>query len=255
MRNFDSCQDPLRASLKGTMAGHVEEIPFWSRQLTEHCLFLHWMLQDEPYRQRTWQLYQEWEIARRHIALTPDAAPQIVQQPLADLARFKEDLLRQLGSGEWLGFAWYTFVRHVLDELLLFERRIWGPDYAGNDLAKQALQLTSEHAAFVAHLLDPMEKPLIEQASATANKLAAAAQAPTPESAREPLAVNQWLAANNIGMEQPRPQSLIPKILAEHVVREHEMFAKLAAESSLQMVANPHDHDHGLCGLPLPPYR
>jgi hypothetical protein len=42
-----------------------DEIDFWSRQLSEHALFVHLGLLDLPLRTRAQELHEQWELYRQ----------------------------------------------------------------------------------------------------------------------------------------------------------------------------------------------
>jgi hypothetical protein len=87
-----------------------------------------------------------------------------------------------------------------------------------------------EHAAFIAHLLDPQEKTLIDKADQAHQKFAALdAGTPPPPSPSDPVMaaaheILDFKTAGERGIAAGKIKSIIPLELAAHVRREAEKF-------------------------------
>lgn len=123
-----------------------DDVEFWSRQMSEHALFLSLLLQEEILVDTARGLHNVWE---RTIRTGGD-----VQAPLRELIAFKERVLVRLQAGEWLGWCLPSFLSHVLMEARYFQSRLGGAVTAGQDVAT-FLQIGLDHATIAPKLIDP----------------------------------------------------------------------------------------------------
>ncbi len=213
------------------------QIDFWSRQFSEHALFLSLGIVADPKLSKE-ALRQQglWE-AFRASGLSGSAAKDRVIELASQLASLKGDVLARLEGGEWLGWLFPSFVRHILSELLWFTSRLEAkapPAYGMPDV-RSWLRLMAEHAAFAAHLLDPVEVKLIREARTLLGALqglgGCASTLPTlvDLSERAGRQLDQYLVASGIGT--PKVKSVIHPVLAAHVVREGRMFLEILART------------------------
>src|SRR5262245_35476100 len=92
-----------------------DDVQFWSRQLTEHALFLSLLLQEQPWRRQAEQLYALWLDPRGDVMAKTN-----------EIIAFKEMVLARQRAGEWLGWSLPSFTQHILDEAKYFRARM-GP--------------------------------------------------------------------------------------------------------------------------------
>ena len=216
------------------------QIEFWSRQFSEHALFLSLGIVADPRLAKEAARQQGlWE-AFRASGLSSGAAKDRFIELSTQLATLKGDVLARLEGGEWLGWLFPSFVRHILSELLWFTSRLEAkapPAYGMPDV-RSWLRLMAEHAAFAAHLLDPVEVKLIREARTLLGALqglgSCGSTLPTlvDLSERAGRQLDQYLVASGIGT--PKVKSVIHPVLAAHVVREGRMFLEILARTRTQ---------------------
>lgn len=227
------------------MADTLELIRFWSRQLSEHCLFLELGLEPQDLRNEAQARHADWEAFR--VTLPAQASPQEVQslvnqvKPMAmSLRQFKTRIYDRLRAGEWLGWLFPSFVGHIRAELDYFVVHLNGSVMkAGlasiSDELCTWLKFMAEHASFAAHLLDPEERLLIKQAQALQEKFEELEDGCKSMevgfivlSQRAGVLLDQYFTGNGIGT--PQVESIIHPVLALHVVREGRMFLRVLEE-------------------------
>ena len=218
----------------------LDDIRFWSRQLTEHALFLRLGLEVEPYKSHAKALYDDWRRASETLKSAPtlDAAKSIVNVPTKNLADFKTEVLKQQQGGVWVGWLFPLFVDHMLRELAYFVARVWHGGLPPNQTYCANVDFMQEHAEFAAHLLDPGAVELIEPARAVAGEFKALHEgcfALTPtlielgRKAGEKL--DEYLRTQPISAVHGK--SVIHPVLADHVIREGQRFLATMAELNL----------------------
>lgn len=209
----------------------LNDIHFWSRQLSEHALFLNLGLEVEPFKSRAKELHESWEHARKQLesATSLEAAKQIVFAPTKNLGEFKAEVLARQRAGEWLGWLFPLFVDHTLRELMYFVARVWDGGLPREVTFCQNITFMREHAEFAAHLLDPTATALIRHAEGLGTEFAACkggCHALTPalidlgRKAGEHL--DTYFRTQPVSAESGK--SVIHPVLAEHVVREGQRF-------------------------------
>lgn len=213
------------------------QIDFWARQFSEHALFLSLGIVADPGLSKEAERQQGLWDAFRSSGLSGQAAKDRVIELATKLATLKGDVLARLEGGEWLGWLFPSFVRHILSELLWFTSRLEAkaaPAYGQEDV-RSWLRLMAEHAAFAAHLLDPVEVKLIREARTLLGALqglgGCGSTLPTlvDLSDRAGRQLDQYLVASGIGT--PKVKSVIHPVLAAHVVREGRMFLEILART------------------------
>jgi hypothetical protein len=140
------------------------ELAFGCRQMAEHALFMHLGLEVEPYKTNAGRLYRHWESLRQapHRDNVLGAARQ--------LRAFQIEVQKRLAAGEWLGWLYESFLAHITMELDLFVSHLTTSVTANDELCTQ-LKILRDHAAIVAHLLDPSEGLDIQSANGYAGQL------------------------------------------------------------------------------------
>jgi hypothetical protein len=207
--------DPMRES----------EVEFWSRQLSEHALFFQLGLDDPSLKAAAGRLHTAWEQAR----------PTVTAQAAAGLARdlrdFKVGLLDRLNRGQWLGWIFPTFVDHTLRELDLFVSRLHGPVLPQTD-CRAWLRFMAEHAAFAAHLMDPVEATRIRVALKFVSEFSQLEAGCTGVSDQLlSLSTRSGQLLDNFMVGQvARAKGIIHPVLAVHVVREGRRFLRTVSD-------------------------
>ena len=212
----------------------ADDIEFWSRQMSEHALFMQLGLDDKRLKSDAEGLHKQWERFRSGSRTTADAIA--LTRGTLD---FKTHVHSRLVAGEWLGWLWPLFVDHIRREGVYFLGKLQGVSLSDADECATWITFMAEHAAFAAHLLDPSEAERIQQAIAmlgTLNHLWKACSTALNDqllslTTRSGVDLDAYL--KNLGIGKPgAARSIIHPVLAEHVVREGQRF--LLTISALQ---------------------
>lgn len=217
----------------------LDDIHFWSRQLSEHALFMNLGLEVEPYKTQAKKLHDDWEAARKLLeeAKTLEAAQAIVLLPTNSLGEFQQGILDQQRAGKWCGWLFPSFIDHTLRELRYFVSRVWFGGLPPANTFCQNVKFMEEHADFAAHLLDPTAKGLVHSAKQLARQFEGlhspnGCMVLTPDLIR--LGQKAGLDLDAYLQKQPVSadygQSVIHPVLAEHVVREGKRFLETLDE-------------------------
>lgn len=197
----------------------LDEINFWSRQLSEHALFLHLGLEEEPFKKQGQEIHNKFENYRKN--LTPANMAEIL--PLAkELRDYKVQVLTTLNSGKWIGWIFPLFARHIILELDYFVDKLNGIKYSDRDEVAFWNVINGEHAGFAAHLLDPSERDLFLKGDKLSQEFNPPMETETDmlieislKAAKELDAYNRKAEANIKTIK-----SVIHPVLIAHVVRE-----------------------------------
>ncbi|HYP52569.1 MAG TPA: DUF2935 domain-containing protein [Pyrinomonadaceae bacterium] len=156
-------------------------------------------------------------------------------RPTVELVRRFLDVKRKMEkaqeSGQLKSLAWPTFFEHVALEGERFANRLEGFSKGKVELDRDEVvdfwsRIMADHADFVAHLLDPEEKALIEKATGAGVAWRAAksggARGRVEDSLEEFIAFKKTAQK---GVEAGQIKSIIHPLLADHVVREALKFS------------------------------
>jgi hypothetical protein len=133
----------------------------------------------------------------------------------------------QQEAGQLRSLVWPLFFTHTAREADRFARRL--AMYSSNNIEFERPEVVdfwsktmSEHAGFIAHLLDPQERQLIAQATAMENKFAnpAALQGPGDPVMAAAKEIIDFKTAAEQGICGGRIKSIIDPELGAHVRRE-----------------------------------
>lgn len=195
------------------------EVDFWARQFSEHALFFSLGIEDKVYRAQAEALHAAWERAR------PTLTAVTILPLCTELRAYKVDLFAQL-QRRWLGWIFPTFVDHTRRELDLFVSHAVGNPLTSADVGPW-LQFMAEHAAFAAHLMDPIEAQRIRGALAAVGTMTELRAACTRGVNDQILALSRRagedldrFTVNDIA----KAKGVIHPVLATHVVREGRRF-------------------------------
>lgn len=212
--------------ISGVSLPIADDIKFWSRQLSEHALFMQLGLDNKSLKSSAEGLHAQWERYRH--------GPRTVVNAIALVVATRElqtEVHSRLIGGEWLGWLWPLFIDHIRREGDYFLTKLQGQLLSNSDECKTWLTFMAEHAAFAAHLLDPSEAQRIQQALTLLGNFNHLWQGCG-------TALNEQLLAlttsngldldayfNSLGIGTPgAARSIIHPVLAEHVVREGRRF-------------------------------
>lgn len=193
-----------------------DDVAFWSRQLAEHALFLHLMLQDPQLKAQALALHNLW----MQTMLTGGD----ISRPLSELLAFKRMVLARLERGEWLGWALPSFVQHILLEGDYFQRRLQGGVNAGQDF-QTWLEIVKGHADIGPKLIDPKAEGFAEQAKPLSQRVAQLQSRCNVRTIEHQCLVdadqaiqqaNAWVRNVPVGL------NIVHPTLAAHILREHD---------------------------------
>lgn len=211
------------------------DLVFWSRQMSEHNLFLYLGLVDPLLKQQALRLHQQWEEFRTGLTPSVNITNRQLRQ-VNDLLRvtkeYQVNVLTNLTDCKpntdvrpaWLGWTYPSFLEHIIKEL----------NYSNARINKNRIPplhevcfwntINHEHALLAAHLNDPSERKLIELAYTIAKSIE---EANNPESrmfiqlsiryARE---LDQYSKDAKNLLNTNRLRTLIHPVLLTHIIRE-----------------------------------
>ena len=160
----------------------IDEIYFWGRQMADHALFLHLLFEEANLKSEALSHNQRWTAFMKRqfedkgiiietfdpkmpkkvkVSLTDDEANKLMNgfdydglfALLTKLRAFKQGALDALNAGKWLGWAYPSFVKHVLMELDAFQNRILGVQTQETDI-KFYNEMSHDHVGFTDNLTD-----------------------------------------------------------------------------------------------------
>lgn len=226
------------AEAKTLLAYSIADNLFWNDIMMEHALFFQMLMPgpelDGPRREAetfSRQFAQQFE--RSH-AIT-EANMASFNQSSIDLARrfsdYKKTMREQQASGKLRTLVWPLFFQHTAREADRFASRL--AHYNGGNLEYDRAEVVEfwsatmgEHSGFIAHLLDPEERLLIDQA----NKLERAflsegfRNVPGDDVMKAAQEVLDFKTVGEKGINAGVIKSIIPPSLASHVRREAVRF-------------------------------
>ncbi|WP_040949540.1 DUF2935 domain-containing protein [Gorillibacterium massiliense] len=240
----------------------LDEIRFWSRIMKEHSLFLRlgFRCEDTQLINEANHFYATFEsIESRAQAFSAETDPQIIQRfnvevhtAVSHIWVFKRKVLGLILTCQLIGQNNFPLLLdHTSREAFYFRNRLEQLNAGKLDPLPDAiinenvffLRIMADHAKFIAHLLDPSERKLVDQArefSDDFDKLLFQARdldSMRPQSQTAPL-LDQFLDQNRVSVQSLRDfkktardlieacriKSIIHPLLADHVFREAERF-------------------------------
>ena len=218
----------------GSLMPLADDIDFWSRQASEHGLFMALGLDDKTLKRRSESLHQSWENFRRGPRRVPDAVALVLAG-----RELKLEVHGRLLQGEWLGWLWPLFIDHIRREEDYFLGALQGTQLDAKTECQIWLTFMSEHIAFAIHLLDPSEAERMRQAMALQGNFNELWKGCGNAVNDQLLSLTQQKGMEldaylqNLGIGTPSgAKSVIHPVIAEHVVREGRRF--LATMNALQ---------------------
>lgn len=205
-----------------------QQTAFWSRQFEEHLQFLSMLFIDPGAKRDAEQLHGMYAAARARALASGPRAPEVIHHAHNLVRQYQGAMFDRLAAGEFLGWTYPLFVAHITREMDLYSHLVYGTAAPNVGVHGELKRLGAEHAQFAAHLLDPLEGNLVRQANEAANGLFALVQKDDDRSnnkaADAERAIATFVTSNKLG-EPGGALSIIPKMLADHVVREQYYFA------------------------------
>jgi hypothetical protein len=228
------------AQRRDPVAYSIADNLFWTDIMMEHALFFTQLMPgrelEEPRRQA--EEFQRLFAAQFEQARHIDEGNYVAfNRSSIELTRrfsdYKKTMRERQASGKLQSLVWPLFFEHTAREADRFSSRL--TQYSRRDIGFDRAEVIDfwsktmeEHSAFIAHLLDPKEKLLIDQANklevAFANPAglrAAGGDDPVMKAAREIL---DFKTVGEKGIRGGQIKSIIKPELAAHVRREAVRF-------------------------------
>jgi hypothetical protein len=219
------------------VAHSVAESLFWLDQETEHAKFFAMMLPTPDLSAEHSQAEQFQSQFAAQLDKVKGGAPDkgslaSFNQATIDLVKtfldFKQRLNEAQKAGKLKSLIYPTFFDHTYREADRFQKRLGEFSKGKVELDRSEVvefwsRIMMEHADFVAHLLDPEERMLIEKAMKTSD---AWREAKKSESVKGPL--DEFIAFKKTaqqGIDAGQIKSIIHPALADHVLREALKFS------------------------------
>lgn len=217
------------------VAHSMAEQMFWNEQLMEHALFFTMLM---PGAELAAQRGEAEAFKATFGDLLAKAGAldggnlKASNQAAIDQARrfveFKHRMRDEQTAGRLKSLAWPTFYDHTAREAEYYvarlERLSAGDVAIDGDMAAEFWTLNmGEHADFVAHLLDPTERELVEKAmkaSRDFHQLHEMRNAPRDKAIKGVEDILDFKVAAEKGIEAGTIKSIIHPALADHVRRE-----------------------------------
>ncbi|WP_441292810.1 DUF2935 domain-containing protein [Sorangium sp. KYC3313] len=231
----------LPAPGAGYAAHAVSEVLFWTDQLMEHALFITLLMPGDHLRGPRDEARQYQNLFARHFLAARDRGygdygiSSLLAPMRPNVQRFIEyqrRMQRAQESGSLRSLVWPLFFDHLAREAERFVARL--DRLAYGDIALQSDEVSAfwttimaDHLEFIAHLLDPQERVLIDQATARAGQLyqAHAFRVDSGQLATMADEVIDFKTAAEQGIETGQIKSIIDPALADHVLREAVRFS------------------------------
>jgi hypothetical protein len=223
------------------VAHSLAESLFWLDQEFEHTkFFIMHMPSPDLDTQRAQVMQFQNDFAARLKAVQAGGATSgdlaSFNRPTIELVRRFLDVKRQMEkaqeSGQLKSLAWPTFFEHVALEGERFANRL--EKFSGGKVEMDRSEvidfwsrIMADHADFIAHLLDPEEKALVEKAMQTAGAWRAVKSGGgSKDKVKDSLdSFITFKKTAQAGVEAGQIKSIIHPLLADHVLREALKFS------------------------------
>jgi hypothetical protein len=221
------------------VAHSLAESLFWLDQEFEHTKFfiMHMPSPDlDPQRAQVMQFQNDFSVrlnAVRGGGLDRSNLASFNRPTIELVRRFldvKRKMEKEQEAGRLKSLAWPTFFEHVALEGERFANRL--EKFSGgkveldrSEVVNIWTRIMADHADFIAHLLDPEEKALVQKAMQTAGTWRASKGA-SPDKVDDTLdSFITFKKTAQAGVEAGQIKSIIHPLLADHVLREALKFS------------------------------
>lgn len=236
---FNPREKPTYVAQTSDPLGHsIADNLFWNDIMMEHAMFFV-MLMPGPELEGPRRQAEEFQrVFRRQLEMSPGIRPDnfvAFNRSTIALARrfsdYKKTLREQQATGKVRSLVWPLFFQHTAREADRFATRLDLYNRRQIELDRREVvdfwsKTMGEHSGFIAHLLDPDERLLIDQATKLERSFRS-------ETFRNVPGDDVMKAANEIldfktvgekGIYEGKIKSIIPPPLASHVRREAVRF-------------------------------
>ena len=224
--------DPVEHSVADTL--------FWGEQMMEHAMFFVMLMPGPELAVARSQAERHQRAFIRHLAALRRArldrsnfaafnrSSLGLVRPFID---YKQAMQKEQESGRMRSLVWPQFFEHTRHEAERFASRLerlsrGETAFARSEVVPFWSRIMDEHSLFIAHLLDPEERALIDAARKTSATFRDLRQAGTAQAAgKDPVrqAVDEIIdfkTAAEHGIQTGKIRSIIHPALADHVRRE-----------------------------------
>jgi hypothetical protein len=224
----------------------LDEIHFWGQQMMEHSLFLHLGIEDTILKSKGLELYQKWKfymdttfinngIQYDKVVLDQSDLNKLsnviiegsnIFGLIDELRNYKLTLIDLLKKGQWIGWLWLSFVKHILRELEFFNLRLNGVRLTPSTEAFYWNVTNSEHLGAGSHLIDPMfeNDKVISKADTFYHDILKLMPDETPQyldlSLKYSIELDKFNTETKKKIENNTLKSVIHPTLADHIGRE-----------------------------------
>jgi hypothetical protein len=228
-------RDPVEHSVADTL--------FWGEQLMEHAMFFVMLMPGQELERPRGQAEQFQRQFADHLAglrasrLDRGNYAAFNNRTLALTRRiiaYKREMEQAQTSGRYRTLVWPTFFDHTRGEAERFARRL--EQLNRGDVAYRRAEVVpfwsdkmAEHAQFIAHLLDPEERVLVEAAEQTSRTFRSLESSPGRAGGGDSVmaaveGIIDFKTAAERGIQTGQIRSIIHPALADHVRREAVRF-------------------------------
>jgi hypothetical protein len=224
--------DPVSLSLADNL--------FWTDILTEHALFFTLLMPGDDLaqpRQQAQDFQRRFasQFARIQQGGMDSGNYVSLNRSTIELARpfidFKHRMREQQVAGRLNSLVWPLFFEHTAREAERFVSRL--EKFSRGQTEEDRTEvidfwalIMAEHADFIAHLLDPEERQLVQQAFDSSRKFRDLRRQPATPAARQAAEeIINFKTAAEKGIQTGQIKSIINPALADHVRREAVKFA------------------------------
>ena len=222
--------DPLAYSIADNL--------FWNDIMMEHAMFFVMLMPGPDLAGPRSQAEEFQRVFARQLeqsrGLRADNFVAFNQSSITHARRFsdwKKTMREQQASGRLGSLVWPLFFQHTAREADRFAMRLDMYNRRQIEFDRREVvdfwgKTMGEHAAFIAHLLDPDEKQLIAQATKAEHTFRSQnlAMAPGGDVMKAASEILDFKTAGEKGIAEGKIKSIIPLPLASHVRREAVRF-------------------------------
>ncbi|WP_437274880.1 DUF2935 domain-containing protein [Sorangium sp. So ce375] len=225
----------------GYAAHAVSEVLFWTDIMMEHAMFISLLMPGDHLRGPRSEARRFQDLFARHFLSARDSGyadygiSPLLSSTRSSVQRFieyKRRMQRAQESGSLRSLVWPLFFDHIAREAERFVVRLDRLAYGDTALQSDEVsafwtRIMADHLEFIAHLLDPQERALVDQAVERAGQLyeAHAFRVDSGQLATLADEVIDFKTAAEQGIETGQIKSIIDPALADHVLREAVRFS------------------------------
>lgn len=236
----------------------LADILFWTDIFEEHAKFMEMLMPVEDLAQQREQavifrgIFRSLHDQAKNTDLSADDIRKLsdmVVMHAKELRDFKRQIEDMQKRGQIHSLLWTTFLDHIAREDERFmdrQMRLMRGDTAFDreEIIDFWSQIMTEHASFIAHLLDPAEVDLINQALDQSIKFQGIKREHALEANVDPVPFDvdhfvDFKTAALQGIEAAEVASIITPDLADHVRREAVLFSHELKKADMMMNVQP----------------